>query len=227
MGELNKTTLGRVRGLVGDVVFRQRDGVNYVSSRPGEYPETTDPVILARRDKFKLTLKFASSINSIDYLREMWKPYSPAKGIGYNTMVRTNYAYINKGVISERASLVPVRGFAVNITSMDLSSTELKAALEALGTGTGINESVERNIYLAAIVHFSNPVVEADKSYEFISLLSVPQSIDLVNPLNFSILLDSVEGQIFKAYQTNKIFATLFTVDANDKPAHFSSTFVK
>jgi hypothetical protein len=225
MGILSKRVLGNVRGKVGDLQFRRLGDLNYIALNPESFIPGTDEASVARRSNFALAIKFGSAVNSISYLRKLWYPYT-IKGSSFNLIVGQNYPYINEGNISDRAMLLPERGFAVNTTSVDLSSAELRAALEALGTGTGIDDAVERTIYLAAIVHFSNPVEEADKPHEFITLLSAPQSIDLVNPLSFSIQLDNVEGQIFNAYQGHKVFAALFTVDANDNPVNFSNTIV-
>jgi hypothetical protein len=224
MGEINKTTLGRLSGLIGDVVFRQRDGANYVSSRPGNYPVTTNPIIIAKRERFKLVAGFAGAINSIGYLRSIWKPYTPERCSPFNLMIHTNYPLINNGVISDRAMLVPDWGFAVNTTTLSFDASGVSAVFEALGNATGIDEVVETNIYLAAVVHLSNPVENTDKPDEFFSLLSASQPVDLANPLTFSIPLDSMESKIFLAYQATKIFAALFTVDANDKPVHYSNT---
>lgn len=224
MGEINKTTLGRLKGLIGDVVFRQRDGANYVSSRPTGYPETTDPVILARRARFKLTLKFASAINSIEPMRKIWKPYAPEKGIAYNAMVQSNYIFVNNGVIGDRAMIMPTLGFSANATSLELTETQLTAVFAVLDAESGIDENVERDIYLASVVHLSSPVVETDRPYEFLSLLSASQSVDLVNPMTFNIPLDNIEKQIFNAYQSVKIFAALYTTDANDQPVHYSTS---
>ena len=224
MGEVFKTVLGRISGRVGDVIFRQRAGKAYVSSEPGAYPEITDPVVLARRDKFKRTIGFASAINSIDDLKQLWEPYAPAGLSAYNQMFKTNYPYVGADQIGSQAMITPDLGFAISTTSLDLTETQLSAVLEALGSNTGIDDTVELNIYMAAVVHLSSPIVETDKPDEFLSLISASQIVDLVNPLTFNIALDSIETQLFNAYQTVKIFAALFTTDANGDPVRFSTT---
>ena len=121
-------------------------------------------------------------------------------------------------------TITPGLGFAVNTTTLDLTEVQLSIVFEALRSETGIDEAVERNIYLAAVVHLSNPVEETDKPDEFLSLLSPSQSVDLTNPLTFNVSLDSMEGQLYNAYQARKVFAALFTSDTNNKPVHFSNT---
>ena len=224
MGEVFKTVLGRISGRVGDVIFRQRAGKSYVASEPGAYPETADPVILARRKKFGTTIGFASAINSIADLQKLWVPYAPEGGSAFNQMVKTNYPYVGADVIGSQAMITPDLGFAISTTSLDLTETGLAAVLAALGTNTGIDDTVEMNIAMAAVVHLSDPVVEGDKPDEFLSLISASQMVDLVNPLTFNIALDSIETQLFNAYQTVKIFAALFTTDANGDPVRFSTT---
>lgn len=226
MGELTKTVLGRISGRVGDVVFRQLDGKNYVSSRPGSYPVTDDPVILGRRSNFGLTIGFASAVNSIEALQGFWKPFAPQGFSAYNLMCSKNYPFIDKGVIGDRAMIVPALGFEATATSIDLTNTQLSAVIAALGQGTGIDDNIEANMHLAAVVHLSSPQVDLDEPNEMLALLSASQPVDLLNPLTFNIPLDNIEGQLFDAYQVNKVFAALYTVDATGTPIRFSNTLI-
>ncbi|MFZ1080859.1 MAG: hypothetical protein WAO19_02915 [Candidatus Kryptoniota bacterium] len=42
MAELTKAVLGRFSGRIGDTVFRQRNGKNFVGTRPGRYAPPDD-----------------------------------------------------------------------------------------------------------------------------------------------------------------------------------------
>ena len=224
MGKLTKTVLGRPSGRVGDIVFRQMAGNSYMSARPSEYPKSNDPAVLARRANFSLLTKFGSAVNSIEGLKGFWKDYAPTGLSPYNLMCRTNHPFVADGVIDDRARIVPVLGFEASASSLELTRAQLSVVIEALGSESGINEVVETDICLAAVVHFSNPDDATNAPNEMIALLSASQAIDLLNPLTFDINLDNVEGQIFDAYQDYKVFAAVYTLDADDEPVHFSNT---
>ena len=224
MTVLTKHMFVNVSGKIGDLQFRQRNGVNFIAQNPDSFIPGTDEASVLRRKNFGLAISFGLAINSVSHLNTLWKAYTPDNMAPVNYMVKQNYHKINDGVISDLAMIVPDWGFGLSATTLELTNTSLSAALSAIGTGAGIDEAVERDIYLAAVVHLSSPVDGVEEPNAFLTLLSASQAIDLINPLTFTIDLDSVEGQMFDAYQTRKVFAALFTVDANDSPVRFSKT---
>ena len=72
MAQLKKTVLGKVSGAVGDIVFRQRDGLNYIGLRPGSFTPGTNPASVARRARFALAAKASVSVNRIPALKSLW-----------------------------------------------------------------------------------------------------------------------------------------------------------
>jgi hypothetical protein len=226
MGQLTKTVLGRISGRVGDVVFRQRAGKNYVSSRPGSYPATSDPVVLERRSNFGLTVGFASAVNSIPGLHALWQPYAKEGLSAYNEICSKNYQFVDNGIIDDRAMIVPAPGFEVTATSLELTGDELTAVFAVLGADTGIDDISEGNMYLAVVVHLSNPIADTIEQNVMMALLSPSHAVDLINPVTFHIPLDSVEGQTFDDYEEYKVFAALFTVNADGTPVHYSNTII-
>ena len=88
MAEINKQVLGKLTGTLGDIVFRQRNGKNYVSMRPSSYPASDNPAIIAKREKFLLAVQLGSNINSNSYLKEIWRSYTPSGLIPFNYMVK-------------------------------------------------------------------------------------------------------------------------------------------
>lgn len=226
MAQLTKTVLGRISGRVGDVVFRQRAGKNYVSSRPGNYPATNDPEVLERRANFGLTVGFASAVNSIPGLQAIWQPFAREGKSAYNEICSKNYQFVDNGIIDNRAMIVPELGFAAEATSLELTADELMAVIGVLGPDTDIDDITEPNMYLAAVVHLSNPTADTLQENVMMALLSPVHSVDLINPLTFHIPLDSIEGQTFEDYEEYKVFAALYTVDKDGNPVHYSNTII-
>ena len=64
MAQLNKNVLGSVKGTLGNITFKQRNGKNFLSLRPESYKASTDPLSLLRKSKFRLAAKIAKTINS-------------------------------------------------------------------------------------------------------------------------------------------------------------------
>ena len=68
MAELDKSVIGKLRGRIGDVVFRQRNGKVFVSQRPKSFMPGTDEKSVERRSKFAFCAKLSKAIYSIPEL---------------------------------------------------------------------------------------------------------------------------------------------------------------
>ena len=64
MATIKKTVLGRISGAVGDVVFKEKNGKNYVGVRASTFTPPSDAASIERRGKFLLSTELASAINS-------------------------------------------------------------------------------------------------------------------------------------------------------------------
>ena len=224
MAELNKTVLGRLSGALGDVVFRQRNGKNYVSMRPSSYHTPENPAAVAKREKFLLSVQLGSAINSNQNLKAIWDGYTPSGLTPFNFMVRKNYDNISNGELTNRVTLAPGLGFTIISTDLNLNTASLIAELDPLGTDTGIDTGQEPNLYFSAVINLSSPVDPADKENQFLSLISPAIPVDLVNNLSINIPLTSAESNLAALYQTKKIYGILNTVDSFNNPVHFSIT---
>ena len=63
MARLKKTVLGRLSGAIGDIVFREKNGKNFVGLRASSFIPGSDPGSIDRRAKFTLSTQLASIIN--------------------------------------------------------------------------------------------------------------------------------------------------------------------
>jgi hypothetical protein len=225
MGTLNKTVLGRVTGAVGDVVFRSKNGKNYVSSKPANVNVSNSPIAVAARSKFRVSIKFAQAISSNHLLKALWLSSKPAYMSAVNFIFRENYSHITQSGINNSASLVPGFGFSVDNPVLSINSDRLRVDINALGDNTGIVLASEPNLRMMSVVLLTSPTDPSQKPYEFISLssLNVPTVLDAA--LSFIANLSSQQEQIFNQYQTRKIFCTIVSLNAEQNAVHYSSTF--
>ena len=50
MAKISKEILGKVRGSLGDITFRQRNGKSYLSTRPSSFMPGKDPGIYCQKE---------------------------------------------------------------------------------------------------------------------------------------------------------------------------------
>jgi hypothetical protein len=226
MGRMNKQVLGKISGSVGDIVFRQRNGKNFAMTKPGSFTPGDDPQSIDRRNRFGLTLKFCSQINSVPYLKTLWSKRAPNGAVAYNYLVKTNYKMVTPADISDQAVLVPEFGFGVTVNSTVIAPPQASAVINPIGTTAGIDPAAEPTIRLVCIVCLSSPDDEFFESSAFITMASPGQTTVLDTQLTFTIPYSNQETQIYNAYQDSKAFFALVTLDSDDNPVHYSTTFL-
>uniref|UniRef100_A0A7V2ZIA4 Uncharacterized protein n=1 Tax=Ignavibacterium album TaxID=591197 RepID=A0A7V2ZIA4_9BACT len=224
MAQLKKQVLGKVRGKVGDLVFRNRHETNYVSLRPIRFNAPMDDRAIARRNKFKSAVQLASAMNSIIPLKQSWNMYSSGTNTVYNRMVKANFGSLENLLPSQNTLLTPGRGFGVVVQNTELSQEQMRLSIDALGDGSGIDTQIEKNIRLACVLCLSEPLNQMDAQFVYLSFISVAQNLVLNSPLDFTIALNSSEKEIFNNYGMRKLLAGLITFDAEQQVVSFSNT---
>ncbi len=226
MAKFNKQILGKVQGALGDVTFRQRNGKTFLSTRPGSFTPGTDENSIARRDKFSLSVKLASTINAIPELRTVWDKTTPSGVITFNHIMRTNYKIIgSENDLSGLVKLTPSLGFNAANPVVMYSPSEVKVNLDALGNTTGIDILNEPSLKLVSVVYLSYPTDTSLSKDAFLTFLSASKATDLTAALEFTYALNDVDSQMFAMYQNRKGFFAVVTFDTAGNVVHYSNTF--
>jgi hypothetical protein len=224
MAQLKKTVLGKVSGAVGDIVFRQRDGKNYIGMRPESFIPGSDPASIARRKRFLLALKSGSAINTIPQLKTLWSNVTPSGLSSFNYIVQTNYRYVTSTDISDLLKLVPGNGFGVNVSNNDVDRLRVRVVISAIGVNAGINTLVETSLKMTCVLFMSSPVDESVSAYSLLSLISPAVPISLAQDVSFDAILTSQQALLFDKYRVIKTFIAIVTLDATGNPVHYSGS---
>jgi hypothetical protein len=224
MATLSKTVLGRVSGSIGDITFRQKNGSNFLSTRPRSFTPGSDEASINRRGKFAFACKLAASMVSIDSIKSLWEDAAEAGKSAYNTIVGTNYKFIAANSITSQTFLTPGIGFSVKATSFTLSSTGLQVVFDAIGANAGIDLNTEKSIQLAAVISLSNRVDETVEKFYLLPLVSATQLLTVDTASTFSIPFSNQESQLYDKYNVRKVLYALVTLDAGGNVGPYSST---
>ena len=225
MAELNKTVLGKVRGSIGELTFRQRNGKNLISMKPSSFIPGSDPNSIARRDRFKLTIKLAKELNNIPFIKEYWNSVSPAEMTGFNLMFKVNYQNVSSNDIVSNPVIIPVSGFNISNPTCVFNADNFEISIGAIGNISGIDTLTETNLSLVNILFLNNPLNPTFETNLISVILSENIALQLDNPLNFTVNIPNNILHFYNNYQTKKVFSVLLTSDAANQVIHFSNTF--
>ena len=226
MAQIRKQILGKLRGSVSDIVFKQRKGKYYVASKPDAYNTSDDPASIDRKNRFALTCRFASQVNAVSYLNAIWKTKASAGMSAYNVITQTNYKFTNPDGLTDMAAMVPDLGFRVTINSSTINPPNHQVILDPIGNITNIDTSLETNICLCTIIALSNPNDDLIEQNAFVTLASAPQQTVLDAELTFQVPYSDKEIQLLNNYQDKKVFSVLVTLDESENPVHYSNTIL-
>ena len=226
MATLKKSVLGKVSGAVGDLLFRLRNGKNFIGMRPSSFMPGTDPDSIARRNRFRIDGKFSSAVNSINPLNALWEKFTPSTMLPFNYIFKLNYYNVIAEDMTDAAQLVPDVGFDVPGPTITMSSSQIQVQTLAIGTGTGIDPLIETDFQLVAVVYMKDKTDENYQDYMFLQFVFDKQTLSLVDPLTFTIDLSDAQAILYNRYNVHTGYFALLSLDALEEPIHFSNTFI-
>jgi len=226
---INELT-GRVRGKVGNLVYRITTGNTSLCALPTNRKIDNSPPAVVRKNRFKLAVKLAAAVNKLFPLKYFWKLFSEEtvdiKKSAFNKIMKKNYPFVTTDGLSDNCYIVPFYGFEADLDTATITDTTLTAELLAIGTGTDIDTNVEKQIQLEVIFFVTSPVIPEHPPFRFVYLESPKVSLNLVNPLSFTVQLNDVAKGVIADYTVKKAFMALVTFDVDDNPVRYSNTFI-
>jgi hypothetical protein len=223
MATLTKAVLGKVSGSLGDITFRQRNGRNFLSTRPSSYPVSTDINTINRRGRFAFASKLSAAINSIPHFKTRWHTEAANGESEYNVVLGVNYRFVTPDSITDTTQLLPGIGFRVKASATEISSNGVHVVLDPIGSNAGIDMNIEKTVQLSAIISLSNPSDDTAAKFAIIPISSAEQAVGLDGSLTFSQAWSDQESQIFQKYRICKAMFALITIGENGHPVHYSN----
>jgi hypothetical protein len=224
MAQLRKKLFGDISGAFGDAVYHEKGSLNYISQRPNSFIPGMDSASISRRAKFRITGKTASSIYSVDPLKELWLQETPPEMTAYNHIFSTNYRYVTDTSVSDMLLIVPDNGFGVNVTANVVDNQKVNVVIDPIGPKAEIDTNVETSLVMTCVLFLSQPLSEFTDSYMFLSLTSDVVPMDLTQQLTFDAEFTSQQSQRFDKYQDKKVFISIISLNAAGNPVHYSDT---
>lgn len=226
---INELT-GRVRGKVGNLVYRITNGNTALCALPTNRVIDNSPAAVVRKSRFRIVVKFSKAINSLLSLKHFWKIFSEEtidlKKSAFNKIVKKNYKRVSGTTVLDTAYMVPYYGFNADASEVAITDNAITVEIDALGTSTGIDLNIEKQIAIQCVVCLSAPVILDDIPVAFFSGESGKITLNLTNPMSFSITLVDAQSGLINAYAGKKVFLALVTYDDDGLPVRYSNTFI-
>lgn len=226
MATLKGNVLGKIRGKVGTVSGRVRNGKNYLVSLPASFNVPNDPLSLARREKFKMAVKFAKAVNADPLLKEIWNVNNTSNRTVFNLVMQQNYKLLENNSPSDQNIITPELGFNPNLASAAYANGDLTITTNILSETLTINPEEETQIIASGFIFAEDPSSDNVELYNFYNFSMAPQAIDLEQQMTFVRTLPYIQQMGLEHYQVTKIYSALITLTDELLPVQFSLTSV-
>lgn len=223
MARVSGNVIGNFKGRLGNLSARIVEGDTILSARPSSFNVSQAPASVEARQKFAVSGSFAKNILGIPILEAIWKEVKLSGMSIYNTVFKKNYDYVavDKPTID---NIITPQGFSLPVTSAVLSANNLAVELNALDTSAVISAD-EKNLTLASLVVFHNPLSSDDEAFKIIKLSKDEVNFSFDSAYTITINLDVTQKAVAAKYQNKILYIAVATKTIDGKVVQYSATY--
>lgn len=204
MARIEDHILKNVRGKVGNVVIKVRNGKPYLAARPSKYTASQKPEEIHKRNKFKVNAKFAKCIKEAGILYKVWdKEKAPASN-AYNKICKVNFNLCGPDRPTLKNVITPA-GFDLPVVDIKSSPDNIKVELGEFKIGNS-----EKRLIIKLIVCFYEPKQNRNGYFELRSI----ENLEPDWPM-FIFKFNDEERKLTKNYKNKTVY--LAAVTENEK----------
>jgi len=125
MAHINRKILGSIKGKIGDVIFRERNGKVIAFARAKKYKKTKSQKLKKERTKFATVVQFANLIKNEPDLYSIWKKSNLPGSNAYQKIIKNNLKLTNESELSVNNILLP-SGIDIEVNLLNINRSKNK-----------------------------------------------------------------------------------------------------
>lgn len=219
------TSSGNLSGKCGDFVYRNLNGKTVVCSRPGPQKKSTDPCVIARRNRFKLANKLGSALGSIPAMKCIWNQFGAKKNItAYNKMLKDFYPHISVSDIHETFHMGPfLANMSVEPAEFSQDKDKLTAEIKIEYSEFGLENIAA--IQMVVLMFLKEPLDCNMPEYEIITLASSEAEHVVNQKIKLEVAIVGEVKEYTEMYDVKKSFCLFAGFDEEHNIIGYSTTF--
>ncbi|MCX7798702.1 MAG: hypothetical protein N2249_08785 [Melioribacter sp.] len=216
MATINKSIFGSIKGSLGSVVFRERNGKIFVYSKPVKQKISKSKASVVARQKFSLAVALAKEINKNSILSNVWKQCNIKATNAYQKLIKANTNLTESNSLSLKNIITPP-GLILSEVPINFKNEKLEITLES----NKLAEELLNSNYLFCLIHLWNN--KTSKLDFIIKLYQFEVSSFVKNKKqSFTIDLTSIKKS---KYNNGLCLIAMIGMNAIKKKFFWSSTF--
>ena len=221
------TPNGKISGKCGDIVYRNVGGKTVICSRPGPQKKSTDPNVIARRNRFKLAAKLSSALGRIPVMKCIWNQFGLKRNTSaYSKMLKDFHSLIGIGDIPETFRMGPaLANMSVEPAEFKQENDKLTAEIQIENSNSGL-ENLE-SVQMVVLMFLKDPLDYNMLEYSIIALASEETKYAANEKMKFDVALVGDVEDYIKMYDARKFFCLFSGFDENHNLVGYSNTLCK
>jgi hypothetical protein len=212
--------LGNFKGKLGKVAARIVSGDTILSARPSSFKESTTAKHAEVKQKFAVTIAFASAISDLPTLYEIWKlKKNPGMSV-INTIFKRNYDFSSVELPTLQNIITP-DGFGSPVTAAAVAAGKLTSTLTALETVAVISDN-DVDLSINAVICLSDPKTASDSSYKILPVSKEIAGFNFNQEYNLEINLNVEDTAEVAKYNQKLVFLSVAIKSADGQISKYS-----
>jgi hypothetical protein len=204
MARLEKKVFGEIRGRVGNIVGKVRNGKQYIASRPSKYTMSKAPHEVDKRNKFKVNGLFAKAIKENNILYNIWDKEKAPAASAYNKICKINFKLCGSDRPSVQNKITP-GGFDLPVESITYQQDKIEVELMPFDILPD-----EKRVIFILLVSFYDPKKKELPYFSFKQITGYE-----LDELKLTFNFNTTDKQLANMYNKRTVFLATVTEDAN------------
>lgn len=223
MARVVGNVVGNLKGKLGNLSARTVNGKTIMAARPSSYKESTTPKHVETKQRFAVTIGFASKVSDLPALNAIWK-LNKQPGISViNTIFQKNFD-LSSTQAPSLSNIITPDGFGSPVTSAAIAAGKLTGALAALNTITVVPAGAV-NLSINAVISLSDPKSSIDPFFMVIPVSKEVADFVFGQVYNFEIDLNLDEAADVAKYNQKFIYLAVAIKSADDQIIKYSRSY--
>lgn len=229
MAQIINSTLGKVRGKIGEFVIRNMNGKTFISARPQRVRVSKDPAAVARRKRFAMAANISACLNRNELFKKVWRDSEYEKNKkAYNLMLKHFYPYVSEDDVMMDTRLTPGFGSGeISIRSLSVKEEMISAVINPIDLEKSFKSECKdaKFVQMVTVWKCADKYYRGDKPVRFVLLESELEEIDKMEAVRIDRAIEGCERRVIEDGVNHRVMIVFFLLDEELNPVGYSETY--
>ena len=209
----------KVSGLFQNMVFKNRNGKDFISPRPRQNHKLEDKNSLFNQNQFKFISEFTTEVNKVKFIKDIWMKKYPDCWGSYQEIYKANFHGFLYTDSSGIPKVTPDDGFKLKNLKVEMHDDNLCLTAEPLDL---LQQFMSKYFTYAAFIIFRSPDLNKPEEFKLLTINGENRILTYGSPIQIGINLECYINQFEPNHYITQIYLVYAILNKNEKPLRYS-----